>query len=94
MLWGGSSSEFESVSSALQTIVEHTYGMIRTSRPALTKRAPGARWCGAGFQCHRLTYDRHTGVQSALETESPDKPLLLAHPVKPSSLTNVCKSTS
>ena len=56
--------------------------MIRTSRPALTRRAPGARWCGAGFQCHRLTYDRHTGVQSALETESPDKPLLLAHPVK------------
>ena len=30
----------------------------------------------------QTTYARHTGVQSALETESPDKPLLLAHPVK------------
>ena len=51
---GGSSSAFESDSSTFQTIVEHTYGMTRTSRPALEGRVPGTRWCGAGFQCHRL----------------------------------------
>ena len=73
---------FESYSSALQTIVEHMYGMTRPSRPALEGRVPGTRWCGARFQCHRLTYDRHTGVQSALETGSPDNPLKVAHPVK------------
>ena len=39
----------------------------------------------------QTTYDRHTGVQSALETESPDKPLLVAHPVKPPV---VCSSTA
>ena len=56
--------------------------MTRTSRPALEGRVPGTRWRGAGFQCHRLKYDRHTGVQSALETGSPDNPLKVAHPVK------------
>ena len=77
MYMGKHFDSFESYSSALQTIVEHMYGMTRTSRPALEGRVPGTRWCGARFQCHRLTYDRHTGVQSALETGSPDNPLYL-----------------